>query len=76
MLLHIKLYADGRMPLRMEDRLCSNNTAPSLLTDERHMEQEKSVLEITHSISCIAIATDVGVSPESVLHILTNSLGE
>jgi len=74
--LHIKLYADGRMPLRMEDRLCSSNTALSSVTDECHMEQEKSVLEIMHSISCIAIATDVGVSPESVLHILTNSLGE
>jgi hypothetical protein len=40
------------------------------------MEQDKSVLEIMHSISCIAIATDVGISPESVLHILTNSLEE
>jgi len=75
-LLHIKLYANGRMPLRMEDRLCSSNTAPSSLTDEHHVEQDKSVLEITHSISCTAIATDVGISPESVLHILTNSLGK
>jgi hypothetical protein len=46
------------------------------VTDEHHMEKEKSVLDIMHSISCIAIATDVGISPESVLLILTNSLGE
>jgi hypothetical protein len=64
------------MPLIIKDRLCSSNTAPTSVTDERHMEQEKSVLEITHSISCIAIATGVRISPESVLHILTNSLGE
>jgi hypothetical protein len=50
--------------------------APALVTDERHMEQEKFVLEIKHSISCIAIATDVGISPESVLHVLINSFGE
>jgi len=74
--LHIKLYADERMPLRMEDRLCSNNIAKISVTDEHHMEKEKSVLEIMHSISCIAIATDVRISPESVLLILTNSLGE
>jgi hypothetical protein len=76
MLLHIKLYADERMPLRMEDRLCSSNIAPTSVTDGHHMEIEKSVLEIMHSILCIAIATDVKISPESVLLILTNSLGE
>jgi len=76
MLLYIILYADGRMPLRMEDRLRSSNTVPTSVTDEHHVEQEKSVLEIMHGISCIAIATDVRISSESVLHILTNSLGE
>jgi hypothetical protein len=46
------------------------------VTDECHMKKEKSVLEITHSISCTAIAKDVRISPESVLHIPTNSLEE
>jgi len=64
------------MPLIMKDRLCSSNTAPTSVTDEHHMEQEKSVLEIRHSISCVAIATDVRISPESVPHILTNSFRE
>jgi hypothetical protein len=75
MLLHIKLYADGRMPLRMKEKTDYTpcNTAPTLVTDGCHMEQEKSVLEIAHSISCTAIATDVRISPESILHIPTNS---
>ena len=29
-----------------------------------------------YSISCMAIATEVGISPASVYHILTNSLGK
>jgi hypothetical protein len=36
----------------------------------------KSVLEHTHSISCTAVATEVGISPASVYSILTNSLGK
>jgi len=44
-------------------------------TDECHMEQVKSVLEHTHSISCMATITEVGISP-NVYHILNNSLGK
>jgi 3-hydroxyisobutyrate dehydrogenase-like beta-hydroxyacid dehydrogenase len=35
----------------------------------------KSVEHIGN-ISCLAIATEVGISPASVYHILTNSLGK
>jgi hypothetical protein len=45
-------------------------------TDERHVKQVKSVLERTRSSSCTAIATEVGISPASVYHILTNGLGK
>ena len=45
--------------------------APTSATDER---QVKSVLEHMHSISCTATVTEVGISPVSVYHILTNSL--
>jgi len=40
------------------------------------MEQVKPVLECIQSISCMAIATEVRISPASVYHILTNSLGK
>jgi hypothetical protein len=50
--------------------------APTSARDERHMEQVKSVLEHTHSISCMATVTRNGISPASVYHILTNSLGK
>jgi uracil DNA glycosylase len=40
------------------------------------VNQVKFVLEGTRSISCTAIATEVGISPASVYHILTNSLGK
>jgi hypothetical protein len=56
------------------DAPCSG--APISATDERHLKQVKSVLEHTCSISCMAVATEVGISPASVCHILTNSLGE
>ena len=46
------------------------------MTDECHMEQVKSVLEHTCSVSCMAFATEVGISPASVYHILTSSLGK
>jgi hypothetical protein len=39
-------------------------------------EISESVLEGTHSISCTAIATEVGILPASVYCILTNSLGK
>jgi uracil DNA glycosylase len=40
------------------------------------VNQVKLVLEGTRSISCTAIATEVGISAASVYHILTNSLGK
>jgi len=40
---------------------CSGD--PTSATDECHMEQVKSVLECMRSISCMAIATEVGISP-------------
>jgi hypothetical protein len=49
---------------------------PTSARDERHMEQVKSVLEHMHSISCTANFTKNGISPASVYHILTNSLGK
>jgi histone-lysine N-methyltransferase SETMAR len=45
-----------------------------MATDERHAKQVKSVIEGTRSISCTAIATEVGISPASVYRIRTNSL--
>jgi hypothetical protein len=45
-------------------------------TDELHVNQVKFVLDGTCSISCTAIATEVGISPTSVYSILTNSLGK
>jgi hypothetical protein len=47
-----------------------------MATDERHVKQMKSVLEGMHSISCMAIAIEVRISPASVYHIFTNSLGK
>jgi hypothetical protein len=41
-----------------------------------HVTQVKFVLEGTRSTSCTAMATEVGISPASVYHILTNSLGK
>jgi hypothetical protein len=55
------------MPLEVE--------SPSA-TDECHVEQVKSVLEHMHSISCTAVATEVGISSASVYHFLINSLGK
>ena len=43
--------------------------------DEGHMEQVKSVVEYMHSISCTAVATEVGISPASVYHILPTAWG-
>jgi len=57
-----------------DDVSCSG--APTSTTDERHMEQVKSVLECMCSISCTAVATEVRVSPASLDRILTNSLGK
>jgi hypothetical protein len=52
----------------------SHGGAPTLATDEHHVEQVKSVLERTHSISCMATAINIGISPASVYHIVTKSL--
>jgi hypothetical protein len=41
--------------------------------DEHHAEQVKSFLEHTHSISFMATATEVRISPASVYHILTST---
>jgi hypothetical protein len=57
-----------------DDVPCSG--APTTMRDERHVKQVKSVLESVHNISCMAIATEVRISPASVYHILTNSLGK
>jgi transposase len=50
--------------------------APTTVTDELHVNQMKFVLEGMRSISCTAIATEVGILLASVYHILTNSLGK
>jgi len=50
--------------------------APTSATDERHMEQVKSVLEHTCSIFCMEIATEVTIFPASVCRILTSYLGK
>jgi len=50
----------------------SRSGASTSAMDERHVEQVKSVLECTYSISCTAIATEVRISPASVY--LINSL--
>jgi len=48
--------------------------APPSTTDERHMEQMKSPFELTRSIYCIAVASEVSLTPACVYPILTNSL--
>ena len=50
--------------------------SPNIGDGKSHMEQVISALESTRSISCTAIATEVGTFPESVYCILTNSLGK
>jgi hypothetical protein len=40
------------------------------------VEQVKFVLEHMHSISCTAVAAEVGISPASVYPFLINSLGK
>ena len=44
--------------------------------DECHVEQVKSVRKHMHSISCTAVAAEVGISPASVYPFLINSLGK
>jgi hypothetical protein len=50
--------------------------ASTSVTDECHMEQIKSVLECTCSISCTTIATDIRICPASVYCNFHNSLGK
>ena len=54
----------------------ARSAALTSATDKCHMEQMKSVSECTHSISRVATAKEVGISPADVYHILTNSLGK
>ena len=57
------------MPLRMAGKRqgdASHSGGPTSVMDECHMEQVESVLEHTHIISCMAVATEVGISPASV----------
>lgn len=58
----------------IDDAPCSG--ASTSVMDECHVEQMKSVLECTHSISCIAITTDVRISPAVVYCNFPNSLGK
>jgi hypothetical protein len=60
---------------REETDDASHSGALTLVTDEHHTEQVKSVCERMCIISCMAFATEVGISPASVYHILANSLG-
>jgi hypothetical protein len=48
----------------------------TFVTDERHLEQVKSVLDRISSVSFTAVATEVAISPTSVYCILTKSLGK
>jgi len=66
------------MPLRMARRrqMTPCKGASTSAMDECHIVQMKSVLEYTHSISCTAVATEVGISPASVYCIFTKSLGK
>jgi hypothetical protein len=50
----------------------SSSGALTLMTDEHHMEQVKSVLEHTCIISCVAFATEIGINPASVYLIDEN----
>jgi hypothetical protein len=79
MLLHLKLFANGQMPLRMADKETDDtprSTATTVAMGECHMEQVKPVIERKGNISCRAVTTEAGISPASVYHILTNSLGK
>ena len=53
---------------REETDNAPHSGSPTLVTDEFHMEQVKSVHEHMHSISCKAIAIEDGISPASVYH--------
>jgi hypothetical protein len=57
------------------DRHASRSGAPSSATDERHVEQVKSVLERVRSIACTAAATKVDNFTANAYHILTSSMG-
>jgi hypothetical protein len=57
-----------------DDAPCSG--APTSAMDECHVEQVKSSLDHACSTLCLAIATEVSISPASVCRIVTNSLGK
>jgi hypothetical protein len=52
----------------------SHSGASTSAVDECHAEQVKSILERTYSISCMAVATEVRISPAGVYLILMSSL--
>jgi transposase len=69
----VRLWAKAIKNGREETRDAPHGKAPTSARDKRHVEQVKSVLEHTHSISCTATVTEIGITPASVYHILTNS---
>ena len=60
---------------REETGDASHSGALTLVTNEHHTEQVKSVLEHMCIISCVAFGTEVGISLANVYRILANSLG-
>ena len=69
---YVSTISNGREEI--DDAPCSG--ASTLVMDECHVEQMKSVLECTYSISCKAITTDVRISPASVYCNFPKSLGK
>jgi hypothetical protein len=63
---NVCLYVNGIKNGWKETDNTPCNGAPTSATDERHMEQVKSVPECMRSISCMAIATKVRISPFTV----------
>jgi hypothetical protein len=49
---------------------------PTSATNECHVEQVKNVLERVLSISCTAVAIEVGISPASVYPFPINNMGK
>jgi len=78
MLLHMQLSVcvssirNGREEINDTPR----SGALTLVMDECHMEQMKSVLECTRSTSCTVVATDVSISPASVYCNFPTSFGK
>jgi hypothetical protein len=60
------------MPLRLAEK----RQMMLLTVQPQQWQWMKFVVERIGNISCTAIATEVGISPASVYHIITNSLGK